>query len=74
MPPLTEDVPDLINDFLIWFNSSDLSEIDPVILAGLTHYELVRIHPFIDGNGRTARVMATLVLYKHGFDLKRFSH
>jgi len=32
----------------------------------------VRIHPFVDGNGRTARVMATLVLYKRGFDVKRF--
>lgn len=41
-------------------------------MAGLTHYEMVRIHPFIDGNGRTTRIMATLVLYKRGFDLKRF--
>lgn len=40
--------------------------------ASLTHYEIVRIHPFIDGNGRTARIMATLVLYKRGFDVKRF--
>jgi Fic family protein len=32
----------------------------------------VRIHPFVDGNGRTARVMATLVFYKRGFDVKRF--
>jgi Fic family protein len=52
MPPKTEDVLSLINDFLEWFNSSDLNEIDPVIIVGLTHYELVRIHPFIDGNGR----------------------
>ncbi len=41
-------------------------------MAGLTHYEMVRIHPFIDGNGRTTRIIATLVLYKRGFDLKRF--
>lgn len=38
----------------------------------MVHYELVRIHPFIDGNGRTARIMATMLLYKRGFDLKRF--
>jgi Fic family protein len=49
-----------------------VNEIDPVIEGGLTHYELARIHPFIDGNGRTARVIATLVLYKRGFDTKRF--
>ena len=41
-------------------------------LAGVTHYELVRIHPFADGNGRTARVMASLILFKRGFDIKRF--
>ncbi|MEN6592261.1 MAG: Fic family protein [Methanobacterium sp.] len=49
-----------------------MEEIDSVIMAGLTHYEMVRIHPFIDGNGRTTRIIATLVLYKRGFDLKRF--
>ncbi len=72
MPPQTDEVPTLIEDFIKWFNSLELNEIDPVIIAGLAHYELVRIHPFIDGNGRTARIMATLVLYKRGFDLKRF--
>ncbi len=53
-------------------NSLDMEEIDSVIAAGLTHYEMVRIHPFIDGYGRTARIMASLVLYRSGFDLKRF--
>jgi Fic family protein len=72
MPPATEEVPDLIEEVLEWFNSPDIEEIDSVIVAGLTHYEMVRIHPFIDGNGKTARIMATLVLYKRGFDLKRF--
>ncbi len=72
MPPLTEEVPDLIAEFLDWFNSTAIEEVDSVIVAGLTHYEMVRIHPFIDGNGRTARIMATLLLYKRGFDLKRF--
>ena len=71
-PPNTEKVPQLLEDFLDWFNSPELNEIDPVIAAGLTHYELVRIHPFVDGNGRTARIMATMILYKRGFDLKRF--
>jgi len=72
MPPSTEQVSQLVNDFMEWFNSQEGKEIDPVIEAGLTHYELVRIHPFIDGNGRTARIMATLVFYKRGFDVKRF--
>ena len=72
MPPPTEQVSQLVNDFLECFNSHEISEIDPVIEAGLIHYELARIHPFIDGNGRTARIMATLVFYKRGFDVKRF--
>jgi Fic family protein len=72
MPPPTERVNQLVNGFFEWFNSPEISGIDPVIEAGLTHYEIVRIHPFIDGNGRTARVMATLVFYKRGFDVKRF--
>jgi len=72
MPPETAEVPRLMENFLEWFNSPEMKEIDSVIASGLTHYEMVRIHPFIDGNGRTARIMATLVLYKNGFDLKRF--
>jgi Fic family protein len=72
MPPPTDQVPRLVNEFFEWFNSHEANEIDPVIEAGLTHYEIVWIHPFIDGNGRTARIMATLVFYKRGFDVKRF--
>jgi len=43
-----------------------------VLEAGIAHYELVRIHPFTDGNGRTARALATLILALRGFDTKRF--
>jgi len=72
MPPSEKQVPKLTDEFLQWFNSEDTNSLDPVIQAGITHYEIVRIHPFVDGNGRAARVMATLVLYNRGFDLKRF--
>lgn len=71
-PPPTNQVPKLIDKFLDWFNSEQTKEIDPVIEAGIVHYEIVRIHPFVDGNGRTARVLATMTLYKRGFDAKRF--
>jgi len=71
-PPSTDKVSLLVDSFLDWFNSKEVIEIDSVIHAGIAHYEVVRIHPFIDGNGRTARIMATLVLYKRGFDVKRF--
>jgi len=72
MPPPTEEVSNLTDEFFEWFNSTKVNEIDPVVEAGITHYELVRIHPFIDGNGRTARVMASIVLFKRGVDVKRF--
>jgi len=72
MPPPTDQVATLVEEYLEWFNSEEADEIDPVLEAGLAHYELVRTHPFVDGNGRTARVMASIVLFKRAFDIKRF--
>lgn len=72
MPPETKDVPRLVSEYLDWTNSNDVKEINPIILAGIIHYEVARIHPFIDGNGRTARLMAALILYRSGFDHRRF--
>jgi len=71
MPPKTEEVPVLVNEFIEWLNLEDTFEMNPVLLAGIVHYEIARIHPFIDGNGRTARLLATLVLYLSGFDHRR---
>lgn len=71
-PPKNEEVPRLMKNLIKWINSEEAKEIDPVIEAGITHYEFVRVHPFVDGNGRTARVLATLVLYKRDFDTKQF--
>jgi Fic family protein len=72
MPPATKDVPALTEAFLKWLNHQKPQDVHPVILAGIAHYEVARIHPFIDGNGRAARLLASLVLYKHGFDHRRF--
>lgn len=71
-PPKNEAVPRLVSDLIGWVDSQEAKELDPVIEAGIAHYEFVRIHPFVDGNGRTARVLATLVLYQRGFDTKQF--
>lgn len=71
-PPSNEDVPKLMRSLIAWLNSFEAQALDPVIDAGIAHYEFVRIHPFIDGNGRTARVLATLILYLRGFDAKQF--
>jgi len=71
-PPAVKTVKPLAVDLLKWFGSPLAIKINPVLQAGIAHYELVRIHPFVDGNGRTARVLASLALYKRGFDVKRF--
>ena len=71
-PPPNENVPKLMKALILWLNSPDAQALDPVIEAGIAHYEFVRIHPFVDGNGRTARVLATLILYLRGFDAKQF--
>lgn len=71
-PPPAVEVPYLINDFLAWLNTPESHDIHPVIRAGITHYVLVTIHPFIEGNGRSVRAMSTLVMLKEGYDIKRF--
>ena len=71
MPPKTEEVPSLVQEFIAWLNQDETWELNPVLLAGITHYEIARIHPFIDGNGRTARLFDTLILYLSGFDHRR---
>lgn len=71
-PPQNQEVPGLVKNLLSWMNSKESKELDPVIEAGIVHYEFVRIHPFVDGNGRTARVLAALILYLRGFDTNQF--
>lgn len=71
-PPVAVEVPYLIEEFFEWLNSEEGRKLHPIFRAAITHYELVRIHPFTEGNGRTARALATLVLYAEGYDFKRF--
>ena len=65
MPPPPEDVPVLMREFVTWLNSD--RELSVPIKAALTHLNMVAIHPFLDGNGRAARVVDSLVLYGGGF-------
>lgn len=71
-PPLPLEVPVQMEEFFKWLNSDAGRDVHPIMRAGITHYELARIHPFIDGNGRVARAFALLVLYREGYDVKRF--
>jgi Fic family protein len=65
-------VPFLVASFLQWLNLSGPDDLHVVLKAGIAHYEIVRIHPFLDGNGRVGRAAATMVLFKAGYDIKRF--
>lgn len=71
-PPPAIEVPYLMKDFVEWLNSEASREFHPILKAGITQYELVYIHPFLDGNGRVARALATLVLFKEKYDIRKF--
>jgi len=71
MPPKTEEVPQLVQEFIDWLNLDKTWGMNSVLLAGIVHYEIARIHPFIDGNGRTARLFAMVILYLSDFDHRR---
>jgi len=69
--PVANKVPELCKNLLHWIAENERKEINPVIVAGVVHQEIAAIHPFADGNGRTARALATLMLYKLGYDFRR---
>ena len=63
--PNHRKVPDLMAEFADWLAQNH--DEHPVWLAGDAHYRLVTIHPFVDGNGRTARLLMNLLLIMHGY-------
>jgi Fic family protein len=69
--PAASRVPKLMAAFCSWLRNDQTLELSPVIVAAIAHHQFVTIHPFADGNGRTARALATLTLYRRGFDIKR---
>lgn len=71
-PPPAIEVPFLMEDFFDWLNSAEAKKVHPVLRAGIAHYYLVSVHPFIEANGRTTRAFATLILFAEGYDIKKF--
>lgn len=69
--PEAKSVPSLCADLVEWIINSGKENINPVIVAGIVHQELAAIHPLADGNGRTARALATFILYQCGYDFRR---
>lgn len=68
-PLASGDVPSLMSQLVSWLNQE--TDIHPVLVGALAQFQLVHIHPFVDGNGRTSRLLSTLMLYRTGYDFKR---
>jgi Fic family protein len=69
MPPEANDVPDLMAAMVRWIRKAGNMEVPVPLVAGLAHYQFVTIHPFYDGNGRTARLLATYLLHVGGYGM-----
>jgi Fic family protein len=68
-PPPAHDVPIMMAELVKYLNNE--KETHPVLMSGIAQFQLVHIHPFLDGNGRTSRLLSTLCLYRSGHDFKR---
>ncbi len=71
-PPPSTAIPGQMEEFLQFVNDKQNEDIHPVLKSGIVHYEFVRIHPFVDGNGRVARALSTLILFLEGYDIRKF--
>lgn len=70
LPPEYPDVPVLMEDLVAWINARQTRDTAPPILAGIAMWQFLTIHPYMDGNGRTARMIATYLLRRGGYSLK----
>ncbi|WP_418212827.1 Fic family protein [Bacteroides difficilis] len=67
MPPQPYLIEKQMEDFMLRFRQMEEEKVHPVLVAAYLHDELVRIHPFIDGNGRTSRLLMNLYLLRNGY-------
>jgi Fic family protein len=71
MPPEATDVSQLMGELVQWIEGEQASnELPAPVMAGFAHYQFATIHPYYDGNGRTARLLTSLLLHKSGYGLK----
>ena len=70
LPPEAKDVSGLMNELVVWVvESLAAQELPSPIIAALAHYQVATVHPYFDGNGRTARLLTTLILHRSGYGL-----
>lgn len=72
LPPEAKDVPSLMLEMVRWVRKAEKEKVPVPIIAALLHYQFVTIHPYYDGNGRTARLLATFILQRDGYGLNGF--
>jgi len=72
LPPANEEVPVLVDELAEWLQH-EAGEVHALVQAALAHVWLAAVHPFRDGNGRTARIVASLVMYRAGYRLPYFT-
>lgn len=61
-----------MQDFFEWLNDPGAArDLHTILKAGITHYAVVNIHPFTEGNGRVSRALATLILLNEGYDIRK---
>jgi Fic family protein len=68
-PPPVYEVSRMMRELVKWINQQE--KVSPILVSGIAQFQLVHIHPFLDGNGRTARLLSTLCLYRKGYDFKK---
>lgn len=64
-PP--DQVKPAMSDLIDWYRKMERAGEHPIVIAATFHYRFVRIHPFDDGNGRTARLLMNMILIRHGY-------
>lgn len=69
LPPEAKDVPTMMQELVAWVQDN-IDKLPTPIIAGLFHYQFVTIHPYFDGNGRTARLITSYIMRKFGYGLK----
>ena len=70
LPPEAKDVPGLMTDLIAWIEKETRRNELPVpLIAAVAHCQFATIHPYYDGNGRTARLLTTLILHRGGYGL-----
>lgn len=72
LPPEAPDVPALMAALVAWVGRAEKAGLPVPLVAALVHYQFVTIHPYYDGNGRTARLLATFILQRGGYGLNGF--